>query len=205
MTRKNREARMFAPHNRIMPRGRIENRILPDERATLALGADLATLLTAETGYGGDAVVFLNGELGAGKTTLVRGILRLLGFRGAVKSPTYTLLEPYDEYSVLHFDFYRIGDSRELDFIGIDELMATPSIKLIEWPERADDRLPAPDINIVLRLDGGGRCAEIAFPPGLSPLRSKARGSDTLGQGDEKSSYHLSSPRSKAQGSDRAR
>ncbi len=134
---------------------------LGSERATLELGAELAALLSTPTGYGSDAVAFLSGELGAGKTTLVRGILRALGFRGAVKSPTYTLLEPYDEFSVLHFDFYRIGDSRELDFIGIDELMATPSIKLIEWPERAHDRLPSPDIDIVLGVEDLGRCAQV--------------------------------------------
>ena len=142
---------------------RIDHRALPNEQATIDLGAELATLLTAPGHYGGDAIVFLNGELGAGKTTLVRGILRALGFQGAVKSPTYTLLEPYDEFSVFHFDFYRIGDSRELDFIGIDELLAAPSIKLIEWPERAGDRLPIPDIDVALCLDGLGRCAEVRF------------------------------------------
>lgn len=135
--------------------------VLADEQATLELGAELAGLLAAADGFGGDAVVFLRGELGAGKTTLVRGILRAFGFRGAVKSPTYTLLEPYDEYSVYHFDFYRILDSRELEFIGIDEHMAGASIKLIEWPERAGVHLPAPDLEVALFVNGEGRCAEI--------------------------------------------
>ena len=128
------------------------------------MGAKIAGLLTAADGFGGDALVFLKGELGAGKTTLVRGILRALGFRGAVKSPTYTLLEPYDDYGVYHFDFYRIGDSQELEFIGVDEHMADTSIKLIEWPERAGGRLPVPDIDIGLFVAGEGRRAEIRFP-----------------------------------------
>ena len=152
-------------------------RLLKDEPATLAFGAELAGLLTAEDGFGGDAVVFLRGELGAGKTTLVRGILRALGFRGAVKSPTYTLLEPYDDYRVHHFDFYRIGDSQELDFIGVDEHMDEVSIKIIEWPERAGERLPVPDIDIGLSVEGGARRAEIRLPAGAkTPPETWARG-----------------------------
>ena len=143
-----------------------ESTVLCDEWATLALGAEFAELLTAADGLDGDAVVFLRGELGAGKTTLVRGILRAMGFRGAVKSPTYTLLEPYEEYGVYHFDFYRIGNSQELDFIGADELMAARSIKLIEWPERASGRLPVPDIDIGLFVAGEGRRVEIDCPGG---------------------------------------
>ena len=140
-----------------------EKRHLSDEQATLALGAELAGLLTAKDGFASDAVVFLQGELGAGKTTLVRGILRALGFAGPVKSPTYTLLEPYEDQSIYHFDLYRIGDARELDFIGIDEHMAARSIKLIEWPERACGRLPCPDLEVALHAEGEGRCAEIRF------------------------------------------
>ena len=141
-----------------------EKRHLRDEQATLSLGAELAGLLTAKDGLAGDAVVYLQGELGAGKTTLVRGILRALGFAGPVKSPTYTLLEPYEDQSIYHFDLYRIGDARELDFIGIDEYMAARSIKLIEWPERADGRLPCPDLDVALHAEGEGRRAEIRFP-----------------------------------------
>ena len=132
-------------------------RYLPDESATLAFGGELADLLNAEEGYNRDAIVYLQGGLGAGKTTLVRGILRAMGFVGPVKSPTYTLLEPYDELLVFHFDLYRIADSGELDFIGIDDLLATPAIKLIEWPERGASRLPPPDIGVSLRVEGEGR------------------------------------------------
>ena len=133
-------------------------------------------MLTAGDGFGGDAVVFLRGELGAGKTTLVRGILRALGFRGAVKSPTYTLLEPYDDYGIYHFDFYRIEDGGELEFMGVDEHMADRSIKLIEWPERADGRLPAPDIDVALFVEGEGRRAEIRVPAGMAAAAGKLAG-----------------------------
>ena len=151
-----------------------ETKLLRNEQATLDLGASLSGPLTATDRFASDAVVFLRGELGAGKTTLVRGILRALGFSGPVKSPTYTLLEPYDEYRVLHFDFYRIGDSQELDFIGIDDHMAAPFIKLIEWPERAAGRLPHPDLEIALRVENQGRSAEIRYPAQPAATRTGA-------------------------------
>jgi tRNA threonylcarbamoyladenosine biosynthesis protein TsaE len=130
---------------------------LPDEAATLAYGEALAAQLPR------GALVFLYGDLGAGKTTLVRGILRGLGHSGSVKSPTYTILEPYDisSYLVYHFDFYRIMDSEELDFIGIDELVESSALKLVEWPERVLQRLPAPDVVVRLRVEGEGRRIEI--------------------------------------------
>lgn len=134
------------------------SRDLPDEAATLALGAELAALLT------GSAVVFFHGDLGAGKTTLVRGILRGRDYAGAVKSPTYTLLEPYElaDGPIYHFDFYRVLDPQELDFIGVDELMRGPGLKLVEWPEQAQGRLPPADVEIWLTdTDAGGRHVEI--------------------------------------------
>lgn len=134
-----------------------QTRQLPDAPATLAFGGELARRLTAPEGFAGDALVYLRGELGAGKTTLVRGILRGLGFAGPVKSPTYTLLEPYEEQSVYHFDLYRIADSRELDFIGLDEFLAARAIKLVEWPERGAGRLPPPDLDIQLHFQARGR------------------------------------------------
>lgn len=134
-----------------------ESAHLPDEAATLAFGAALARRLPP------GALVFLHGDLGAGKTTLVRGILRGLGHQGAVKSPTYTLLEPYELPSslVYHFDFYRIADSEELDFIGLDELLESPALKLVEWPERAGSRLPAADVVVRMHVEGEGRRIEI--------------------------------------------
>ena len=112
-------------------------------------------------------LVFLHGQLGAGKTTLVRGILRAWGYSGSVKSPTYTLLEPYevDGRTIYHFDLYRIGDSEELDFIGIDELMDADAIKFVEWPELGSGRLPDPDVDIRLSLEGEGRRIEVSLKP----------------------------------------
>ena len=131
---------------------------LADEAATLAFGKTLTDVLE------GSPLVFLHGELGAGKTTLVRGILRALGHEGSVKSPTYTLLEPYEVggRAIYHFDLYRIGASGELDFIGIDELLDADAIKFVEWPERGAGRLPEPDIDIRLSLEGEGRAVEVS-------------------------------------------
>ena len=139
----------------------ISAHYLRDAAATLAFGRELAGWLTAPDSCGHDAIVHLRGELGAGKTTVVRGILRALGFSGPVKSPTYTLLEAYEELRVFHFDLYRIADSQELDFIGMDELLAERAIKLIEWPERGAAHLPPPDVEIQLRVAGPGRYAEV--------------------------------------------
>ena len=141
-------------------------RFLADEAATLALGAELAELGLASE------LVFLHGELGAGKTTLVRGFLRASGYAGAVKSPTYTLLETYElpgsrqscaltPLRVYHFDFYRIVDPRELGYMGIDELMSAPAVKLVEWPTNAGDRLPEPHLDVRLDLAGAHRRAEV--------------------------------------------
>jgi len=109
-----------------------------------------------------DELVFLEGELGAGKTTLARGILRGLGFAGHVKSPTYTLVEPYefDTQRVYHFDFYRIKDPEELEYIGLDDLLGERAIKLVEWPERASGRLPRPDRVVRIRVENDGRVVE---------------------------------------------
>jgi tRNA threonylcarbamoyladenosine biosynthesis protein TsaE len=134
-----------------------ETVFLPDESSTLAYGERLARRLPP------GSLVFLRGDLGAGKTTLVRGILRGLHHTGSVKSPTYTLLEPYDLPSsvVYHFDFYRIVDIGELEFIGIDELMESDALKLVEWPERVADRLPPADVEVRMQVEGEGRRVEI--------------------------------------------
>jgi tRNA threonylcarbamoyladenosine biosynthesis protein TsaE len=142
---------------------------LPDEAATLAYGAALARQLRA------DELVFLSGEMGTGKTTLARGILRGLGFTGSVKSPTYTLIEPYEigGIRIYHFDFYRIKDAEELEYLGLDDLLGESAIKLVEWPERAFGRLPAPDRVIRIRAQRDGRIIEHEQnPAAASPAAS---------------------------------
>jgi tRNA threonylcarbamoyladenosine biosynthesis protein TsaE len=130
---------------------------LKDVAATEQLGALVAGALSDGT------LVFLQGDLGAGKTTLVRGLLRRLGYQGAVKSPTYTLLEEYliDEKKIIHFDLYRLTDPEELDLIGIRDYFDDKSSCLIEWPQRGQGHLPQQDLEIQISLDGSGRSARI--------------------------------------------
>lgn len=131
---------------------------LPDEAATLALGAALAQALPKS------AVVYLEGDLGAGKTTLVRGLLRKLGTDGAVKSPTYTLVEPHviSGLNFYHFDFYRFNTPEEFLDAGLDEFFAEEAIRLVEWPQRAAPYLPPCDLCIELSIAGEGRIARLA-------------------------------------------
>jgi tRNA threonylcarbamoyladenosine biosynthesis protein TsaE len=122
--------------------------LLPDAKATEDLGRALASTLS------GGMVITLAGQLGAGKTTLVRGVLRGLDIRGAVKSPTYTLVEPYAISSLYlyHFDFYRLGDPDEWEAAGFREYFRDDAICMIEWPEKAGPALPRPDLAISLEI-----------------------------------------------------
>ena len=131
----------------------VLNTHLADEGATLALGAALAQSL--EPGLS----IHLRGELGAGKTTLVRGILRALGHAGPVKSPTYTLVELYEVSRLVlhHFDFYRFHEPREWSDAGFRESFNGRNVSLIEWPEKAGGLLPPADVEIVLESSGEGR------------------------------------------------
>lgn len=130
---------------------------LPDEAAQVALGEALGDALC------GRGRVYLQGELGAGKTTLSRGVLRAYGHRGAVKSPTYTLVEPYElgDVRVHHFDLYRLGDPEELEFIGARDLLEDDGLSLIEWPSRGEGWLPVADLIVYLTVAAAGRQARL--------------------------------------------
>ena len=133
---------------------------LEDEASTLNAGRRLAERLQRQ--FGESALVYLQGQLGAGKTTLVRGILQGYGYSGVVKSPTYTLLEPYEinDQLLYHFDLYRVNDPLELEFVGIDEIIDGPGIKLFEWPEQAQTWLPQEDVRVRLEVVASNTSAD---------------------------------------------
>lgn len=130
---------------------------LEDEAATLAFGARLSAVLQP------GLYIALSGDLGAGKTTLARGILRGLGYEGKVKSPTYTLVEGYklSRLDFYHFDLYRFEDPQEWWDAGFQEHFGAGTICLVEWPERAAELLPEPDMKIALHAERGGRRLDI--------------------------------------------
>ena len=141
---------------------------MPDEAATLRLGAALAA------GIAPGRVLHLGGELGAGKTTVARGLLRALGYEGRVKSPTYTLVElyPLSSLNLYHFDFYRFKDREEWLNSGFRDYFNPESACVVEWPERAGGLLPPPDLSVALEFDARGRRAalEAHTPAGSSWL-----------------------------------
>jgi tRNA threonylcarbamoyladenosine biosynthesis protein TsaE len=126
----------------------VKTLVWSDEAATRAFAANLAA--SADIGH---AFIALHGDLGAGKTTLVRHLLQALGVQGRVKSPTYAVVEPYElpGLEVWHFDFYRFADPREWEDAGFRDIFASPGLKLAEWPEKAGSMLPTPDLDIALQ------------------------------------------------------
>ena len=154
-----------------MPRVSL-NFNLPDSSATEALGHALARALpdavrsdigqAAAAGAGAvqsGAVVYLQGELGSGKTTCVRSLLRSLGVTGLVRSPTYTLVETYRVATLtcVHVDLYRLQSLTEVDELGLRDQVGPASLLLVEWPERAGDALPPPDLELSLAYSDTGR------------------------------------------------
>ncbi|TVP90610.1 MAG: tRNA (adenosine(37)-N6)-threonylcarbamoyltransferase complex ATPase subunit type 1 TsaE [Thioalkalivibrio sp.] len=136
--------------------------LLADAEATERAGARLARCPGLER----VRQIHLQGDLGAGKTTLVRGFLRALGHEGAVRSPTYTLLEPYEfgGLTVLHFDLYRVADPDELEYLGVREQSDERTLWLVEWPDRGAGWLPEPELVVNLRQEGAGRRLRWAGP-----------------------------------------
>jgi tRNA threonylcarbamoyladenosine biosynthesis protein TsaE len=145
---------------------------LADVEATDAVGARLAPLLA------GGGLVLLSGELGAGKTTLVRALLRALGHPGTVRSPTYALVESYriGALEVRHLDLYRIADAGEMDFLGLRDWLRPGYLVLVEWPERAAGALPAADLEIALAHAGDGRRIELGGRADLLAALASAGG-----------------------------
>lgn len=141
---------------------------IADESAMFDLAGQLASLNLKR------AVVYLFGNLGAGKTTFVRGFLRQLGYLKAVKSPTYTLVEPYsfEGFNLFHFDLYRLHNPKELDFIGLDDYFNDNSICFIEWPEKGAGWLPEPDLSCYIESKKVGREVKL--------VANTALGSDIL-------------------------
>ncbi|CAN5251814.1 bifunctional alanine racemase/tRNA (adenosine(37)-N6)-threonylcarbamoyltransferase complex ATPase subunit type 1 TsaE [soil metagenome] len=133
--------------------------VWPDEAATESFARTLARQPAI-----GRALIELNGDLGAGKTTFVRHLLQSLGVQGRIKSPTYAVVEPYTlpapsldsghnlELSIWHFDFYRFNDPREWEEAGFRDIFASPGLKLVEWPEKAGDHLPRPDLVVAIEM-----------------------------------------------------
>lgn len=130
---------------------------LQGEQAQDAFGRKIAAQLR------GPCVIYLDGDLGTGKTTLVRGVLRGLGHTRSVRSPTYTLLEPYHAGGIhlYHLDLYRLADPEELEFLGLRDLLGLESVLFVEWPERGAGALPPPDLEICISYAPSGRDLEL--------------------------------------------
>ena len=140
-----------------------------DEAATLSLGDVIFSVLNSMCLDDRVTSIFMRGDLGMGKTTMTRGILMGAGYEGRVKSPTYTIVEPYelDDIEINHFDLYRLGEPEELEFMGIRDYFDIPKgacqkrLCIFEWPDKRQGFLPKPDMEIALTYFGGGRLCEM--------------------------------------------
>jgi tRNA threonylcarbamoyladenosine biosynthesis protein TsaE len=154
----------------------VKSLVWPNEAATQAFAANLAA--QADIGH---AFIALHGDLGAGKTTLVRHLLHALGVTGRIKSPTYAVVEPYElpGLDAWHFDFYRFADPREWEDAGFRDIFASRGLKLVEWPEKAAAMLPTPDLDIALQAASDtARSVTLSAhtPTGLALLQATQRG-----------------------------
>lgn len=144
-------------------------RFLADEAATTQLASDLARAIFPDISTGCEldlsqftgARIYLHGDLGAGKTSFTRAFLKTIGVTGRIKSPTYTLLESYNvsRLYLYHFDFYRFSSADEWQEAGFEEQLLDHAVVLVEWPEKANDQLPPPDIHLHLQYQDDGRAA----------------------------------------------
>lgn len=134
-----------------------EKLLIPDESRMACLGSGLSEICSRTF------QIYLKGSLGAGKTTFARGFLKGLGYDGAVKSPTYTLVESYQvrDKKVFHLDLYRLSDPEELEYLGLRDMLAEEAILLVEWPERGQGMLPEPDLAIDIQYVPDGRLVEL--------------------------------------------
>jgi tRNA threonylcarbamoyladenosine biosynthesis protein TsaE len=143
--------------------------VLPDALATEALGAALARAYARGVGAdagdagAGSAVIYLHGELGAGKTTCVRSLLRTLGVAGLIRSPTYTLVETYraDGITFIHVDLYRLGGPDAVEELGLRDYLGTDCLLLVEWPAKGGSALPPPDLEVTLAYQDDSRRARL--------------------------------------------
>ncbi len=144
--------------------------LVEGEADMLAFGAELARKLPDKEG----CVITLQGDLGAGKTTLVRGLLQSLGHKGIVKSPTYTLVEPYQlsGRDIYHFDLYRLGEPDELEYIGFRDYFSPASVCLLEWPEKGESYVPPADIQLTISISNVSRKINLKslFPININNL-----------------------------------
>jgi tRNA threonylcarbamoyladenosine biosynthesis protein TsaE len=137
----------------------MQTKVFPlhDETKTELLGAVLSSVCPADT------TIYLTGDLGAGKTTMTRGFVRSRGYKGVVKSPTYTLVEEYQTNGVYvyHFDLYRLNDPEELEMMGIRDYFSPSSVRIVEWPSKGEGILPEADLEVNLEIVGNSRNAVI--------------------------------------------
>jgi len=155
--------------------------VLPDERSVTELARRFLPNLQAPL------VIYLRGDLGAGKTTFARALIQALGYRGRVKSPSYGLLELYDAggFNVLHLDLYRIGSPGELDYLAIRDLFDKKCLLLVEWPEKGHGFLPPADLELYFREVEGQRLVELKTCSDAGSNAARALGIETAGKQNE--------------------